>query len=720
MSRPKKEADPKEAPPPPESPPELRELARLAGVATEYTDINGICRRPSQRALHAILTALGHNTRRKKDVMQCISNLRDRHLTSLMEPVLAVFEHEKAALSLCFPCKRGQEDKVRISLVLTNEEGDELDSRQMHVGSVSEAGETGGLRHVMVEAVLDMPLPIGYYSIRGSVTSGGRKTTSQCLLIIAPHRCHMVKQRTWGLTLSLYSLNSTSNWGIGDLGDLRVLMKKASEMGAGFVGINPLHATPARLRTGISPYQPLSRLYQSHLYADASALSQQEPELVAKAREDDLLNYDSMGEQKLKALRESFEGFYARGGSEEFRQFVLPEGRSLRTFATYMALKAHIEEKGLSSDTRKGFRAWPSGLRDPDSPEVEGFVRDNEKEISFYEYIQWVLQRELTSAAEAGGDMPIGLYTDLAVGSSAGGSDAWAFGDVFTKGMNMGAPPDDFSPFGQNWLFPPLLAGRMRETGYELFRETLRRNMEHSGALRIDHALGLFRSFWIPEGMGAEEGTYVSYPHGELLKIIALESVRNKTVVIAEDLGTVSEEVRQTLMEHGMLSYRLMYFERDWQSRAFLRPGAYPPQTLSAINTHDLPTLRGYLEATDIKARHRMGLYSDDALKEALKERECDINELLSMLGAYMPAEAKGRREDKALLEAALMMLASTPSLMVAVSLDDLMSMQVQQNLPGVERGHPNWRRKYPMPVEEVFSPDIRETLRPFISQVKQ
>jgi 4-alpha-glucanotransferase len=219
--------------------------------------------------------------------------------------------------------------------------------------------------------------------------------------------------------------------------------------------------------------------------------------------------------------------------------------------------------------------------------------------------------------------MDIGLYHDLAIGSVGGGSDAWNYRDVIASGADVGAPPDDFSPDGQKWGFPPAIPDKLKETGYELFIETIRKNMKHGGALRIDHALGMFRLFWIPCGMTPKEGAYVAYQSEDLLRIIALESIRNRTMVIAEDLGTIGDNVRESLKRLRMLSYRLFYFERNYPDPSFLPPGGYPRMALCAVTTHDLPTIYGYWKGRDLKVRRQLGKYPDDTLwNKQVEERK--------------------------------------------------------------------------------------------------
>ncbi|MCJ7483742.1 MAG: 4-alpha-glucanotransferase, partial [Thermodesulfovibrionales bacterium] len=340
-------------------------------------------------------------------------------------------------------------------------------------------------------------------------------------------------------------------------------------------------------------------------------------------------------------------------------------------------------------------------------------------------YVQWLIDTQLKALfLEAKGiQMDIGLYYDLAVGSVGGGSDAWSYKEVMAHGANVGAPPDDFSPDGQKWGFPPLIPEKIKDSGYELFIQTIQKNMKYGGAIRIDHALGLFRIFWIPDAMTPKDGAYVQQASEDLLRIIALESIRNKTMVIAEDLGTMGDNVRETLKRYRMLSYRLFYFERNYPDPSFLSPDRYPELALCAVTTHDLPTLYGYWRGRDIEVRRRLGNYSDDIWHQHINDRERDKRLILSALRSQgvipedYPVDTEGVTEmSSALCRSIYQYLARTPCKLLLVSLDDIIGTLDQQNLPGTVDEHPNWIRKTPLALEEIMQDqrfvDLAEALQ--------
>ncbi len=324
-------------------------------------------------------------------------------------------------------------------------------------------------------------------------------------------------------------------------------------------------------------------------------------------------------------LEQAFELFFrdhylaksVRG--KAFRAYVQREGTPLEKFALFCALSEHMRNEHRAF----AWQEWPEEFRSPESAAVAAFRKNNEKRVLFFAYLQWIIESQIAEVSDAAssGGMPAGLYGDLAIGAIDSGSDGWTYQDVLAEQATVGAPPDDFNAHGQDWGFPPMIPDKLRESGYDLFIRTIRKNMQHMGALRIDHALGLFRLFWIPKGMQALDGAYVRCNSEDLLRIIALESVRNRTLVIGEDLGTITDEARQTLQRFGILSYRLFYFERNYPDPSFLPPERYPAMALSAITTHDLPTLYGYWSGRDLDVKKQLGLISDEQAYAAAEKR---------------------------------------------------------------------------------------------------
>jgi 4-alpha-glucanotransferase len=211
----------------------------------------------------------------------------------------------------------------------------------------------------------------------------------------------------------------------------------------------------------------------------------------------------------------------------------------------------------------------------------------------------------------------------------------------------------------------------------------------------------LFRLFWIPEGRSAAEGAYVKYPWQDVLGILALESRRHKVIVVGEDLGTVTPEIRARLMQAGLLSYRLLFFEKS-DAGTFLSPHRYAQQAMTAVTTHDLPTLPGFWMGRDIELKEELGLYPDDTLIDRDKEtRHRDRQAILTALkeARVLPKdypEASITTElDETLYRAVYTYLARTPCYLLAVPLEDLLGDRDTPNLPGASQDkYPIWRMK--------------------------
>jgi 4-alpha-glucanotransferase len=402
----------------------------------------------------------------------------------------------------------------------------------------------------------------------------------------------------------------------------------------------------------------------------------------------------------LELLYASFQTRHVDVGSERaqaFRAFRAEMGDALEQHALFDALHEHA----LQTSGTWSWHDWPEPLRHPDSPAVGAFARDHRASVDFYAYLQWLADGQLGAArarARSAG-MRLGLYNDIAVGVTPASATAWASPGVCLSGVSVGAPPDFFNLHGQNWGLAPLSPAGLRESAYALFAATLRHNMRHAGAVRIDHVMGLQRLFWIPEGASPAEGAYVRYPFADLAHIIALESERHRCLVIGEDLGTVPRGFRRAMERAGMLSCRVLYFERE-RDGAFMPPEAYPRQALVSESTHDLPTLRGFWTHRDLKWRDTLGRFADAAtFKAARAERDRDRVRLLHALrrGGLLPAgidpEQPPDEPSDELVLAVHQYLAATPGHLVMVQLEDALGEEEQPNLPGADE-HPNWRRK--------------------------
>jgi len=395
----------------------------------------------------------------------------------------------------------------------------------------------------------------------------------------------------------------------------------------------------------------------------------------------------------------------------EFRDFQRRGGQSLADFAVFEVLQEHC----VCKDRQFSWHSWPAPMREPRSPAVAAFAAAHRDRAEFFQYLQWEADRQLATAAATGRNrgLSLGLYRDVAVGVDPDGAEAWADQELIAPGASIGAPPDAFNRAGQNWGLAPFNPLILRQQGYAPFIAALRANMRHAGILRIDHAMSLDRLYWVPSGMEASAGAYVSYPFDDLLRLVALESHRQGCAVVGEDLGTVPVGFRDTLRTAGVLSYRVLAFERG-SDGSFVPPAKYPALAAASAATHDLPTLRGFWLGNDLVWRRRLGLYPDaNAADSDERARSRDRRLLLEALvgegllapegvGQYL-SESGAPVYSNELGSAVLSYLARSRARLVLVQLEDVAGESEQANLPGTTEAHPNWRRRLSLGLEEVL-----------------
>jgi (1->4)-alpha-D-glucan 1-alpha-D-glucosylmutase len=599
-----------------------------------------------------------------------------------------------------------------------------------------------GIRYQRCGFQLAPAPPPGYHTFSLHKADGG---TAAMQLIITPARCYQPplladNRRLWGVALQLHAVRSQRNWGIGDFTDLNNAIDVFSGLGAATLGLNPLHALFPHNPGECSPYSPSSRLFLNPLYLDVEALADftdcKAAQKTVKAaafqtrlqalRASELIDYAGVAAAKYPLLQQLYQHFrsnHLQPGSQSrrgkaFRQFQQDYGQALRRHALFETLQDFFY---ALDDSVWGWPLWLPGYRQPDAHAVRTFCEKHREDVEFYEYLQWqtALQLQAVSNYAAEKLSAIGLYCDLAVGVSQGGAESWAHRGQFATGVRIGAPPDDFNPSGQDWGLPPLIPARLQEHGYQLFIDTLRANMRYAGALRIDHVMGLLRLFWVPPDTAPVNGSYVSYPLRELLGILALESQRNRCLIIGEDLGTVPDELRHALYEAGVLSYRVLYFEKNWQENIFKAPHEYPQQSLATVTTHDLPTLRGFWQAVDLQLRDANHLFPSPVIREQqFGARAHDRMQLLFALqregllpAGITPEHAADVTMTDTLCGAIHAYLARSPAQFMMVQMEDLLRQTQQVNLPGTVDQYPNWRQKLTLPLEDWSGNPLLQTM---------
>jgi 4-alpha-glucanotransferase len=559
--------------------------------------------------------------------------------------------------------------------------------------------ETGEERPLPAELPGDLPL--GRHRVEGR--------TGATTLVVAPGRCHLPAAladggRAWGWAAQLYAVRSRASWGIGDLGDLGGLLAATAPLGAGFALLNPLHAA---LPAEASPYNPSTRVFRNPLYLrveDVPELAALDPgdrarveALAGAGRElNDRHRIDRPAVYRLKdeALRLAHGAIGRAPGRTDGLAAYRAATPNLERFATFCALQ-HVHGQD--------WRAWPAAYRHPGRPEVASFGDQHHQEVAYHAWLQWLLDAQL--AAAGGTRAGLGVLNDLAIGFAPDGFDAWSFQDELAAGISVGAPPDPLGPRGQDWGLPAFVPDRLAAGGYAPFAQTIRAGMAHAAGLRIDHVMGLFRLFWIPDGAEPADGTYVRYPADDLLGVLALESAAAEALVVGEDLGTVEPGVRERLTAEGVLSYRLAWFEQG-PGEGRRRASDYPRLALAATTTHDLPTVAGFFSGSDLEHLCGIGVASRDgderADQEAQRESLCRLLEDEGLLAA-------GERSVPAIVAALYGFLSRTPSMLVAATLEDAVEARDRPNVPGTIDQRPNWSLPLPVPLDDLAAdPRVR------------
>ena len=720
----------------------IDELAALFGIDPEYYDIFGQKHVVSLETKCAILASMGIDTATRAHTAQELAAVHEATWRQPCEPVLVQRLGKDGTWSFRMPGEENEGHAIRIEWSIKDEAGRQLLTKKAGPGlQPTESIFLQDQHYWKFHLPLPGGLAAGYYDLTAVGTSLSHQVHGSLRLIIVPTHCYQPAQmetggRLWGVSLQLYALRSTHNWGIGDFTDLFQWAEwAATELEAGIIGLNPLHALKNSRPYHISPYSPDSRFYLNAVYVDVEQAPefQQSARAQGIAREDgflscldalkksDTVDYERVAAMKRRVLSALFETFeehhFRREGDrrvacttrgEDFEQYLQREGHALQAFALFQVLYEQFSKK---SPPQLVWQDWPEAYRQPNSIASQEFLVAHVRQVRFHQYVQWLAHQQLRRVHERTRElaMPIGLYHDLALGSDRGGSDAWIFQSLLALGADCGCPPDAFAPEGQNWGLPPVNPHALRRTGYRMFIDLLRKNLQYGGAIRLDHVMALFRLFWIPRGLPASAGAYVQYPWDDLLGILALESVRHRAVIVGEDLGTVPDFVRDKLGAAGVLSYRVFYFERgddgEWK-----RPAMYPRQALAVVTTHDLPTLAGFWDGEDLRVRERLGFYPDEsAYRRAVEERQRDkvgIVRALQHEGVWPPgadeAVALHQPLPPDLAGAIHTYVARSPSSFMLVTLEDLIGDATQVNLPGTLDSYPNWSHKTPLTLDEV------------------
>ncbi len=676
----------------------LHELATAHGIMLHYTDLDG---RTYAAERHAVETMLGH-----------LGIAADMMPPSKLSPdfvhVLRRDDDEQRTLSIAHTPAHGLH--VRILC--------EDDERALTLACEQRGDDAW---HITIPGTV----PYGYHRLDLKWREDNdRKRRATQLLVLAPAtslpaQARLGERRGMGLGVDLYALRRQGDWGIGDFGTVAGLVELAATWGLDHVGLPPLHSIRAA-GTDISPYSPVSRIFLNALYVDPTAVPEWQTSTVAQAwfaetnvqsalraaREAALVDYDevrALKEQALALVWHEFRDRAAPPRRQAFERFCLEQGDELTRYATFVALDAHLRARG-----HEGPSTWPATYRAARGAAVRRFAQRHHDVIDMHRWVQFEADRQLGAAAAAARErLRLGLYLDLAIGSSASGYDLWAHPELYLGEVAAGSPPDYFNPLGQNWGLPPLSPRALRTSrGCRYFASLVRANLRHAGTLRIDHAAALHRLFVIPRTLSAKQGLYVHMPEEILTAVLAIESHRHQTVIIGEDLGNVPDHVRALLHREQALGYRVLLFEQRFDHHGhghFPASRAWPAQVLATATTHDTPTLRAWVEGGDIAERVTLALLSAHDEPHARQGRQRDLDALTRALRheGLLPVE-RAHPLYPDLARAIHQFLARTPALVMELRLANLGAGETTPvNVPGVgpER-YPAWRPKMSTPLE--------------------
>ncbi|RCL28921.1 4-alpha-glucanotransferase [Pseudomonas sp. AFG_SD02_1510_Pfu_092] len=681
------------------SEPLLHQLAQRAGLARDWVDANNRPQQVSDDVLRQVLEALGHGCADDAQVRDSLASLERSDDAEHVPPLLTADEGQALALARYFAAHSAVEchleDGTRLQL--------QLDA----------------------QARLPGQLPSGYHRLQVE----GHGFT----LAVAPPACLALHDlvsappaRCWGIAVQLYSLRRPGDGGFGDCMALEQLARSAAERGADALAISPIHALSAFDQQHYSPYSPSSRLLLNSLYASPAAiLGERAVRLAVEAcgleqalealEQEPLVDWPRAADARQRLLQALYKDFSQadhplRADFESFREAA---GEALEHHCRFEVLQAEAVDRGLGAD----WRNWPQAWRDPYHAEVQSFAASYPARIEFHAFCQWLSERSLQRAHEAarGNGMAVGLIADLAVGADGAGSQAWSRQDELLANLTVGAPPDILNRSGQDWGICGFSPEGLKRNGYRAFIEMLRANLAHAGGLRIDHVMGLRRLWLIPRGAKPSEGAYLNYPLDDLLRLLALESVRHGAIILGEDLGTVPAGLREALAQRNVLGMRVLPFEQASPGN-FTPILDWPDNALATTGTHDLAPLAGWLENRDIDWSHRLQLIDAATELHWRHDRQKEHAGLRRTLQAnYGPLAG-----NDAVIDAAIRYVGHTRAPLVLVPLEDLLGCDEQPNLPGTTEGHPNWRRRFARPVRELLDDEDAARRLELLAQARE
>ena len=701
----------------------IKQLAALVGLQDNYVHAQGHTEVISLDKQQAILQAMGYDLTSNDALQEKIVELSEQPWLEVIAPVTV--------------CQQGEPLRIRVQQLQQNAVSDwqwqiNTEEQQQFSGSltiaakdITERRQTRQGEVLAAELILDIGLPLGYHQL---TLSNSRQHYSQ-QLIITPQRCFQlhdkaVLHKTFGPAIQLYAVKSARNWGIGDFADLQQMVAPLAEQGVDFIGLNPLHALYPELPQDCSPYSPNSRLWLNTEYvalehtaefADCTAAqqlvnSESFQQRLQHLREQTYVDYIGVAAAKKAVATLLFQQFKQQHLAKNtaraalFQQFVAEGGDSLRQLTIYQVLQGQLFQQDWNMAAWQNF---PQQLRDPHSSAVAEFASANSDAINQQLYLQWQAQLQLAEVKRLCQQhgMAIGLYCDVAVGTSRSSAESWGAPEDYLLDLSVGAPADIMAPKGQNWGLLAYNPQTLRQKAYQPFIELLQANMRFAGALRLDHVMALLRLWCCPVGADATAGAYIRFPAADLFAILALESQRNSCVVIGEDLGTVPVEISHLMAQYQVLSYRVFMLEQKATSYDHAKQ-TYPELALATVTTHDMPTLVGYWQQGDLELRHELDLFPNPQVADSLYQLRADEKQLMSQRLQLHEGDYQQ------LIRASHLFTAQQPARLFAFQLEDLLLMSTPVNIPGTSNEYPNWRRRLTDNIDAILQrPDVLELI---------
>lgn len=705
-------------------------LAGLYGIETSYLDIWGNTHHADHYTIKSLLEAMDVKAGSWEECENSIREYQIKKVDRGIAPTLTYFEgldHITALMAI-----PADDPWTQLSWQIVEETG------KKHSG-VFNREHLPVIEHFSVwdspwqrfELYFPVELPLGYHDLTIEGWDKAPPKGQKSKIIIVPRVCYLTEglksgERYWGINAQLYSLKSTYSWGIGDFSDLKKLVDVTDKLEGSIVGTNPLHALDPRDVKGESPYFPSSRAALNSLNIDVGSIEEfstsKEAEQLVKSesfqkklkslQKSDLIDYHGVLELKYSVLELLYKEFcekHLNTPTERGRSYLqfVEERDDIRTFAVFEALHEHFEKQGLINGW--GWRHWPDEYQCPSSAAVAEFAEKNADRIGFYQYLQWIADEQLKEVSEHADklDLSIGLYMDLALNSRLGSAESWANQDVLAHDTTIGAPPDFYNPNGQKWNICAWNPHRLQETHFEGFIKVLREAMRYAGALRIDHVMSFMRLYWIPQESPPHQGAYVRYPLHDMVGIVALESQRNKCVIIGEDMGTVPKLITEMMDERVLLSYKAHLFCKAKKRPGYMHSSEFPRNALVVATVHDSPTLKGFWHAKDVHTKRAVGMINHEAAEAEFSTRAKEREEMVHGLwreGIHCPPEHIHGEFSYEINMGVHRLLARTPCMFQLVQLEDLLEQEEQVNLPGTYEECPNWRRKMEVRVEEELA----------------